>query len=421
MTSREIPSVLATAERFSGAVLVVGTFDTKNAELRYVSDMIAASGIRVVTVDVGTRSDANDVEVTAREVAAYHPLDPAAVSTADRGVAVTAMAEAFARLCSTVPDDVRGVIGLGGSSGTALIAAGLRELPVGTPKLLVSTVASGNVSPYVGESDIAMLYSVTDIAGLNAISRQVLGNAARAMAGMATREPGAPDEATQDLVKQAVGLTMFGVTTPCVSQVMQRLGDSFDPLVFHATGAGGRSLEKLVRDGFITGVLDITTTEVCDMVAGGVFAADETRFDAIAETKVPYVGSCGALDMVNFGPPDTVPSRYAARTFYQHNAGVTLMRTTVAECIEIGNFIARKMNACGGPVRFLIPEGGVSAIDADGQPFYSPEADEALFGAIEQGFRTSDTRRIVHLPYHINDPEFADALVGAFHDARKDG
>lgn len=390
-------------------VYVVGTFDTKGTELRYVRDLVHAAGMPVRTVDLATSGgDPGGADVPAREVAAHHPDGVEAVFTGDRGTAVAAMAVAFERYARDVAADVAGIVGLGGSGGTALITPGLRALPVGVPKVMVSTVASGDVAPYVGASDIAMMYSVTDVAGLNSVSRRVLGNAAHAVAGMAAHT--VPAAAT----RPAVGLTMFGVTTPCVTAVVERLGDAYDELVFHATGTGGQSMEKLVDDGLITSVLDISTTEVCDLIAGGVMSATEDRFGAVARTRVPYVGSCGALDMVNFGARDTVPARYRDRLLYEHNPQVTLMRTTAAECAEIGAFIAAKLNACDGPVRFVIPDGGVSMLDAPGQAFWDPDADAALFGAIAGGLEQTGDRRLIRSPHHINDPEFADLLVAQF-------
>jgi uncharacterized protein (UPF0261 family) len=316
------------------------------------------------------------------------------------------MTEAFARFLAGCPD-VGGVLALDGSGGTALVSPALPALPIGVPKLVVSTVAGGDVSAYVGAADIAMLHSVTDVAGLNRISRQVLGNAAHALAGMLTHRVPQADG------KPAVALTMFGVTTACVSAVAATLTGRFDALVFHAVGTGGRAVDKLVDDGQVAAVLDVATTEVCDLIAGGVFSAGEERLDALSRRAVPYVGSCGALDMVNFGAPETVPERYADRLFYRHNPQVTLMRTTIDECRLIGAFLAEKLNAARGPVRFLIPEGGVSALDAPGQPFRDPAADQALFRALEEGFRRTAEHTIIRLPWHVNDPEFAAALVDA--------
>jgi uncharacterized protein (UPF0261 family) len=286
----------------------------------------------------------------------------------------------------------------------------MRALPVGVPKLMVSTLASGDVGAFVDVSDIAMMYSVADIAGLNRISRAVLTNAAHAIVGMA-RAP-APDAAD----KPAIGLTMFGVTTPCVTRAVELLRADYDCIVFHATGTGGRAMEKLADSAMLTGFLDATTTEVCDHLLGGVLSAGPDRFGAVARTRLPYVGSVGALDMVNFWAPETMPARYRGRLLHRHNPQVTLMRTTVAECLKIGEWIAERLNRCEGPVRFLIPEKGVSALDAPGQPFYDPEADAALFEAIERTLKATSARRLIRLPHHINDPEFAAALVAQFRE-----
>ncbi|MEV6226645.1 Tm-1-like ATP-binding domain-containing protein [Saccharopolyspora shandongensis] len=390
-----------------GSAYVVGTFDTKGAELHYVAALIAG-GHPVVTVDLSTTGGNSDADVSAAEVAAHHLGGAGAVFTGDRGSAVAAMAVAFERFLAA--RDVAGIIGLGGSGGTALITPAMRALPVGVPKVMVSTVASGDVSAYVDATDIAMFPSVTDVAGLNRISRQVLGNAAHALLGAVTR----PVPAVED--KPAVGLSMFGVTTPCVTAVAGQLADDYDPLVFHATGTGGRAMEKLVDDGLIRAVADITTTEVCDLIAGGVMSAGEQRLDAIARTGVPYVGSCGALDMVNFGALDTVPAQYRDRNLYVHNPQVTLMRTSAAECRRIAEFIAAKLNACDGPVRFLLPVGGVSMLDAPGQPFHDPEADAVLFETLEGQVRQTGDRRVERVPHNVNDPEFAAALVAAFRE-----
>jgi uncharacterized protein (UPF0261 family) len=305
--------------------------------------------------------------------------------------------------------DVGGLLGLGGSGGTALVTPAMRALPVGVPKLMVSTVASGNVAPYVGPSDVTMMYSVTDIAGLNRISRVILANAAHAIAGMARAERPPPTA-----LKTAIGLTMFGVTTACVNQVVATLETEYDCLVFHATGTGGQSMEKLVDSGLVGGVLDVTTTEVCDLLMGGVFPCAEDRFGAIARSRAPYVGSCGALDMVNFGAMETVPPRFRNRNLYVHNPQVTLMRTTAEENARIGRWIGEKLNTCDGPVRFLIPEAGVSALDAPGMAFHDPDADASLFTALEATLRQTDHRRLLRLPHHINDPAFATALVTQF-------
>jgi uncharacterized protein (UPF0261 family) len=307
--------------------------------------------------------------------------------------------------------DVGGVISAGGSGGTTLATQAMRALPVGCPKVMVSTMASGDTRPYVGPSDICMMYSITDVSGINRISEKVLANAAHALAGMIAHPP--PAESTS---KPALGLTMFGVTTPCVQAVTKRLGETYDCLVFHATGVGGQSMEKLADSGLLTGVIDVSTTEVADEIGGGVLSAGPGRLDVFARHALPYVGSCGALDMINFGAWDTVPERYKGRRLYRHNPTVTLMRTTVDENRAIGEFIARKLNAMTGPVRFLIPEGGVSAIDKPGQPFHDPEADRVLFTTIEQLFRPGADRKLQRLPLHINDDAYADALVAAWHE-----
>ena len=396
----------------SQRVYIVGTVDTKGDELAYIRDLVAAEGLDARVVDVSTRPHTSTADISAPEVARHHPNGPAAVFTGDRGSAVAAMADAFARFIAA-RRDVAGVIGIGGSGGTALITQGMRALPVGTPKLMVSTVASGQVAGYVGPSDICMMYSVTDLAGLNRISRIILANAARAIAGMAKT---IVEQRVEE--RPAVGLTMFGVTTTCVNQVVGQLSQTHDCLVFHATGTGGQSMEKLVDSGLLRGVIDVTTTEVCDLLMDGIFPATEDRFGAIARTGLPYVGSCGALDMVNFGPVQTVPERYAGRTLYRHNPQVTLMRTTSDENARMGAWIGERLNRCNGPVRFLIPERGVSALDAPGAAFHDPEADAALFAALERTVTVTPRRRLTRLPHGINDPEFARALVENFHETQ---
>jgi uncharacterized protein (UPF0261 family) len=391
-------------------VYVVGTADTKGEELEYLGAVARAEGAAVIVVDVGTRAPTVAVDVPALEVARFHPGGAGEVfGTHDRGSAVAAMAEAFARFIAS-RGDVGGVLGIGGGGGTSIVAAGMRLLPVGLPKLMVSTLASGDVSPFVGTSDIAMMPSVTDIAGLNRISRRILRNAAVAMAAMALT---APDETES---KPAIGLTMFGVTTPAVTQATESLRRDYDCLVFHATGVGGRAMEKLVDSGLVAGVVDVTTTEIADLLVGGVLKADEDRLGAIARTRVPYVGSVGALDMVNFWSPESVPDRFRKRKLHRHNPQVTLMRTTPAECREIGAWIADRLNRCEGAVRLLLPEKGVSAMDAVGEPFYDPEADAALFASMESRLMQTAERRLVRLPLHINDRAFSEALIDNFRE-----
>ena len=408
--------------------LVAGTFDTKAAELGYIRDRIAEAGLRVRTVDLSTSGRPSSADVPAHVVAAHHPRGAGAVFTGERGASVRAMSEAFERWIVR-QDRIGGIIGAGGSGATALATPAMRRLPVGTPKVMISTVASGDVGRYVGAADIMMMYPVTDVQGLNRISRQVLANGARALAGMVRgaaaeadgarggadrasggrrMRPPAPDED-----RPGLGLTMFGVTTPAVRQLTARLEDRYDCLIFHATGVGGRSMEKLADSGLLAAAADLTTTEVCDMMMGGVLAADEDRFGAFIRTRLPWVGSVGALDMVNFGPRDTVPEKYRGRRFVEHNPQVTLMRTTPEENARMGEWIAGRVNRMAGPVRFLLPEGGVSALDAPGQPFHDPAADRALFDAIGRTFEESANRRLLRIPHHVNDPAFADAAAAA--------
>ena len=395
------------------AAYVAGTFDTKARELFFLRQCLEKLGLRVVTVDLSTAGKPSPASVHPREVARHHPGGETAVFTGDRGSAVTAMALAFEHYLRT-RRDLGGIISAGGSGGTSLATAGMRALPIGVPKLMVSTMASGDTRPYVGPSDICMMYSVTDVQGINRISEKVLANAAHALAGMVMHPP--TESATP---KPALGLTMFGVTTPCVQAVAKRLQDEFDCLVFHATGVGGQSMEKLADSGLLVGVIDVSTTEVADEIVGGVLSAGPTRLDVFARHALPYVGSCGALDMVNFGAWDSVPERFKLRRLYRHNPSVTLMRTTVDESRLIGEFIATKLNAMLGPVRFLIPEGGVSAIDRPGQPFHDPEANRMLFTTLEQHFRAGPQRKLLRLPHHINDDAFADALVAAWHEVHR--
>jgi uncharacterized protein (UPF0261 family) len=393
------------------AAYVAGTFDTKARELFFLRQCLERLGLRVVTVDLSTSGKPSPASVHPREVARHHPGGEAAVFSGDRGAAVAGMAVAFEAWLPT-RRDLGGVISAGGSGGTTLATAGMRALAVGVPKVMVSTMASGDTRPYVGPSDICMMYSVTDVQGIHRISEKVLANAAHALAGMISH-PAAASVA----LKPAIGLTMFGVTTPCVQAVTRRLSDDFDCLVFHATGVGGQSMEKLAASNLLQGVIDVSTTEIADEVCGGVLSAGPTRLDVFAQHELPYVGSCGALDMCNFGAWDTVPERYRGRRLYRHNPTVTLMRTTAEENRAIGEFVAGKLNAMRGPVRFLIPEGGVSAIDKPGQPFHDPEADRVLFSTIEQIFRPGPGRVLQRLPLHINDEAFADALVAAWQAA----
>jgi len=406
-------------------VYAIATMDTKGEELAFTAEALRRTGLDVTVVDVGTQGPplglqtlSDDIHRVARETVAAAGTEPA-LGLDDRGRAVAAMSQALVKYLAAehAAGRVAGVIGLGGGGGTALIAPALRALPIGLPKVMISTMASGNVEPYVGSTDIAMLYSVVDVAGLNSVSRRILTNGAHALAGMITfaaaslpgdlRPPLASDER-----RQTIAMTMFGVTTTCVDRVRRALEASgHECLVFHATGSGDRAMENLVRSGLIDGVIDATTTAVADEVVGGVLACGPDRFDAILAARLPYVVSLGALDMVNFGALETVPERFAARKLHVHNPQVTLMRTTAEECRAIARWIAAKLNRSTAPLTIFVPERGLSALDTEGMPFFDPTADAALFDELERLIEKTSERRIVRLPLHVNDPAFAAALV----------
>lgn len=393
-------------------VLLIGTLDTKGEEYAFVASRIRATGVSVLVMDVGvfpaSQHEELAADISATDVAAAGGTTLGELRAGnDRGRAMDVMTAGARTLTARLHRDGRfdGVLGLGGGGGSTIISAAMRELPVGVPKLLVSTMASGNTAPYVDVKDITMMYPVVDIAGLNTLSRRMLMNAAGAICGMVQTPRG-----NDDRTRKVIAATMFGVTTPCVTHARKRLEDAgYDVLVFHATGSGGRAMEGLVADGYVDAVLDVTTTEWCDEVVGGVLSAGPDRLGAAARTGVPQVVSVGALDMVNFGAFDTVLPQFASRTFYRHNATVTLMRTTPAECEEIGRRIADKLSMAVGPVVLLLPLRGVSMIDAVGQPFHDPAADAALFDSLRR--HSASNVRIRELDAHINDLEFADALV----------
>lgn len=389
-------------------VYLIGTLDTKGAEIAFVRDQLRASGVETCVVDAGCLGEpAIAADITREEVFAAADTSLDSVRDAgDRGQAITLAAQGVAKIIAAQSEKVAGVLGLGGSAGTTIATAAMRRLPLGVPKVMVSTLASGQVRPYVGDKDIFMLNAVVDIAGINRISRAVLGNAARAMAGMLTLQT---DDATTTEDKPLVAATMFGVTTPCVEQaraILEKAG--YEVLVFHATGNGGEAMESLIADGLIAGVLDITTTELADELVGGVLSAGPDRLTAAGRRGVPQVISVGATDMVNFGPPDSIPAKFADRQFYKHNPTVTLMRTTVEENRRLGEEIAHKAAASTGPVQILLPLKGVSAIDCPGQPFDDSSAREALFQNIREHRGEVD---VVELDQHINDAEFATAAA----------
>ncbi|CAH9088685.1 unnamed protein product [Cuscuta epithymum] len=416
-------------------VFCIGTADTKLEELLFLSNAVRSSlscfatnsstKVDVTVVDVSTGSQeissCGDFNfVSRKDVLLFYSTGEQSVQLPDdRGKAISIMSKGLEKFLFEAHSDqvLAGVVGLGGSGGTSLLSPVFRSLPIGIPKVIVSTLASGQTQHYVGTSDLVLFPSVVDICGINSVSRAVLSNAGAAFAGMVVariqsiRKSCAADE------KFTVGITMFGVTTPCVNAVKERLSkEGFETLVFHATGVGGRAMEELVKGGFIQGVLDITTTEVADYLVGGVMACDDSRFDAILEKKVPLVLSVGALDMVNFGPKSSIPSGFQQRKIHEHNEQVSLMRTTMDENKKFAAFIADKLNKSSSKVRICLPEKGISALDAPGKPFHDPQATECLVKELRSLVQINEDRQVNIFPYHINDLEFANALVDSFLD-----
>jgi len=398
------------------SIILVGTLDTKGVEFQYVRDLLRRQGLDTLVIDAGVTGLAHFPPDVAREkvfAAAGTTLD-AVLKTNDRGKAVELAAQGVAKLVveAHAQGKVEGILGLGGSAGTTIATAAMRALPFGVPKLMVSTLASGQVKSFVGVRDIAMMYSVVDISGINRISRTVLANAANAIAGMvkgrSALTPG-PSPGWRG-EKPLISATMFGVTTPCVEAARKQIEDAgYEVLVFHATGTGGMTMESFIRDGIIEGVLDITTTELADELVGGILSAGKDRLTAAAQRGIPQVISVGALDMVNFGPRDTVPDKFKDRRFYQHNSNVTLMRTTPQENDMLGKEIAEKASAAQGPTAILLPLKGVSAIDREEQAFWWPQADRALFQSIRNW--AGPQVKLIELDSHVNDPEFARAAA----------
>ena len=388
-------------------VLLIGTLDTKGDEYTYLRERLELAGVDVLVADAGTGGPARGCEpdITREQVAAETGADLGALT--DRGAAVGAMAEAAAALARRLHGEgrIHGILAAGGSGNTAIATRAMQALLVGVPKLMVSTVAAGDTRDYVGGADVTLMASVTDVAGINSISAQILANAAAAMAGMVL-SPAVEHRADRPLV----AATMFGVTTPCVTRAREELeARGYEVLVFHATGTGGRAMEALVEAGFLQGVLDATTTELCDDLVGGVLSAGPDRLEAAGRAGLPQVVSLGALDMVNFGARDTVPPQFEDRNLYVHNPSITLMRTTKEESAELGRRIARKLSAATGPVALFIPLGGVSMIDAPGQPFHDPEADHALFDALRA--EVGDNVELIELDGNVNDDAFATAMA----------
>jgi len=392
------------------SVVLLGTLDTKGAEYAFLRDRVREAGCDVVLVDAGVLSDPSPGDVTADEVAAAAGESRAALAAAhDRGPAVLAMTRGATEVVKRLYAEGRldGILGVGGSGGSSIVSAAMQALPVGVPKMIVSTMGSGDTRPYVGTSDIAMMYSVVDIAGINGLSEKILTNAAAGIAGMARSSASFVSKIPP---KPLIGATMFGVTTPCVTKAREWLEErGYEVLVFHATGAGGKSMEALMKAGFITGSLDITTTELVDELVGGVLSAGPDRLEMAGALGIPQVVSLGALDMCNFGPKETVPPKFKDRNLYVHNATVTLMRSTEEECAELGRIIARKLNKATGPLTVFIPLGGVSMIAVPGGPFYDPAADAALIRELKAGLRPDV--EVVEMATDINDPSFATAMA----------
>ncbi len=390
-------------------VYIVGTMDTKGVEFGFIKAQIEDSGVSTCVVNTGILGVPELIpDVSADEVAqAGNSSLEALRDEGDRGNSVTVMAQGAATLIAErhAAGEVDGIISLGGSAGTTIGTTAMQALPVGVPKLMVSTLASGDTSPYVQSKDICMMYSVVDIAGINRLSRQILANAAGAIVGMVNTKV---SEAVDD--KPLIAATMFGVTTPCVTKAREILESAgYEVLVFHATGTGGRAMEDLVKGGFLAGVLDVTTTELADELVGGILSAGPERLEAAGQVGLPQVVAPGALDMVNFGPPDTVPDKFSNRQFYQHNPTVTLMRTTPEETAELGKIMASKLNEAIGPTTVLIPTHGVSAIDKTDQPFDSPEARDAWRENLKANIGENVT--VIEMDAHINDDEFATKLA----------
>jgi len=391
-------------------VVILGTLDTKGQEFKYIKDIIESTGMQTIVINAGVKGQPFfEPDISNQDVALAGGVSlEELIAKNHRGEAIDVMMRGAAKIVTELyqKGQVAGIISLGGTAGTTIGTHAMQALPVGVPKLMVSTVASGDTRPYVGVKDITMMYSVVDISGINSLSRQILANAAFAIAGMAKGEPPKAEEE-----KPLIAATMFGVTTPCVNKAREYLEEhGYEVLVFHATGTGGRAMESLIEAGFIKGVLDITTTEWCDELVGGILSAGPHRLEAAGKKGIPQVVSTGALDMVNFGPMDTVPEKFRNRKLYKHNPTVTLMRTTVEENKELGKIICSKLNAAQGPTALFLPLKGVSAIDVEGAAFYGPEEDKALFNELRQGIDRNKVE-LIEMDTDINDPQFAVAMA----------
>lgn len=391
-------------------VAVAGTFDSKAKELAFVKEVLEGVGLNTLTINCGVFRPEVHTDIKSIDIAADIGEDLVEIAgKKDRALGTEVMARAMEKAIPRLYSEGKfdGIISLGGTGGTSLVTPGMRALPIGVPKVMVSTVASGNVSQYVGTSDIMMVPSIVDVSGLNSISTRIFTNAALALAGMVNLE----HEEKSLAKKPLIAATMFGVTTPCVNMAREYLEEKgYEVLVFHATGTGGKTMERLIEEGYFVGVLDLTTTEWCDELVGGVLAAGPNRLEAAGKAKVPQVVSVGALDMVNYGPIDTVPREFKDRNLYKHNPTVTLMRTTVEENRKLGEIIAEKLNMTEGPTALMLPLGGVSMIDAEGQPFYGPEEDQMLFDVLRENIDRKKVE-LIEMDNNINDEEFALAAA----------
>jgi len=390
-------------------ILIIGAFDTKGEEYAFIKSLIESRGHKTIALHTGSFEPSKLIEpdIPNSDVSEMEGVNIKELQNMDRGPAMKILSQGTAKLVRKLYEDGKfdGAIGMGGTGGTSVITAGMKTLPIGVPKVMVSTAASGDTRPYVGTRDIVMIPSVVDVAGINRISRQIFARAVGAICGMVETEIENSEEE-----KPIIAASMFGNTTPCVDRCREILSEKgFEVLVFHATGTGGRTMESLVEDGLVDAVLDITTTEWADELCGGVFSAGDTRLDAPGKMGIPHLIVPGCVDMANFGARDTIPDKYSGRLFYEWNPSVTLMRTTPEENAEMGRIFAQKANRAKGPVAFLLPLKGVSMLDSEGEIFWSPEADSAMFSAIKSN--VSEGIRVEEMEANINDQSFADRAI----------
>lgn len=394
-------------------IALAGTLDTKGKEFLYVKELIESLGLNTFIINTGVFEPEFIADVSSAEIAKAAGRDiEEIVKKKDRAHATAILAKGMEKIVPELYETGKfdGILSFGGTGGTSMVAPGMRALPVGVPKVIVSTVASGNTEPYIGTSDLIMMPSIVDVAGLNVISKKIFANAVFAIAGMLTYE-------RKEDIKQkpTIAATMFGLTTPCINHAKNYLEEKgYEVLVFHATGVGGKTMENLIEDGFFDGVLDMTTTEWADELIGGVLAAGPHRLEAAAKNNIPQVVSTGAIDMVNFGPFESVPEKFSGRNFYKHNPTVTLMRTTTDENKQIGKKIAEKLNLTSGDTTLMLPLKGVSGIDAKGEPFFGPEEDTVLFDTLKENIDQTKIE-IVEMDAHINDKAFAEAAAKRLH------